>query len=60
MGVHTVIYVSYNSIVCYHGREDSDDEYVYEAPEYNITNDPHMPESESLCYVDPRSNVALP
>ena len=34
------------------------DEYVYEAPEYNFTEDPHTPESESFGYVAPRSDLA--
>jgi len=37
---------------------DNDDEYVYDAPEYNFTQDPHTPESESFCYIAPRSDVA--
>ena len=37
---------------------ENDYEYVYEAPEFNFTEDPNMPESESLCYVALCSDVA--
>ena len=47
-----------HTVICVMETTDNDDKYVYEAPEYNFTEDPHMPESESFCYVANRSDVA--